>query len=535
MNDAELRKLFTDCVSGDISPEEHESLQEVLKGDSQARAAYREFMDLEAGLRTWATEDVAAELTHVVSPHRKAGERSKRRLLAVATVAASVAIVVMSLWMFWYQDDPSHLIAHPSDGDGVPTFASLGTIRQMEGCVWESPITLASGGKFSPGSLTLVSGNAELQFTSGTNIVLEGPCEVEVLSADAAYLLAGKIFVDVTELSDGFTLETPDATVVDLGTEYAVSLDDESTEVHVFEGSVIWEPGGNADATGAEQIEAGEARRYMRSRPTQGARIPLGMRQFVRSLEAAERDAAGSNLLAYDGFENLAGHIRRGRSGFGWTGGWESGQRGRRKIATVVDAPAGVVFGMERSGRRLLQLTEGDAIRRQLERPLSVESDNAYFVSFLLQSDCQPGKSGRFFEMSLSGEGSSKGQRARRGIAFGFSSDGLPFIKSGGSIEQAAPPIEDGVTYFCVAKMLVSAEGNVQTSYRVFRPGESIDAAEPSVWTCTGSTGQVDSSVSHIRFSVGAEGAYGIDELKIGTTWQSVTSVTSDAESAKAN
>jgi len=84
-------------------------------------------------------------------------------------------------------------------------------------------------------------------------------------------------------------------------------------------------------------------------------------------------------------------------------------------------------------------------------------------------------------------------------------------------------------------KILVSAEGNVQTSYRIFRPGESIDAAEPSVWTCTGSTDQVDSSVSHIRFSVGAEGAYGIDELKIGTTWQSVTSITSDAESSKAN
>ena len=530
MKDAELRRLFTDCVSGDISPEQHALLQEVLKGDSQARAAFREFMDLEAGLRTWATEDAEADLAYVALPHTKAGGGSKRRLLAFATVAASVALVALSLWVFWHQDDPSQPFARPSDGDGVSTFAWLGTIRQTEGCVWEPPITLASGSKFSSGSLSLVSGNAELQFTSGTNLVLEGPCEVEVLSVDVAYLLAGKVFVDVTELSDGFTLETPDATIVDLGTEYAVSLDDESTEVHVFEGSVIWEPGGDADAILAEQIEAGEARRYMRSRPTQGARIPLGLRQFVRSLEAAERDAGGSNLLAYDGFENLAGHIRRGRSGFGWSGGWESGQRGRRKIATVVDAPAGAVFGMERSGRRLLQLAEGDAIRRQLEQPLSLESDNAYFVSFLLQRDCEPGESGRFFETSISGDDGSKGRRARRGIAYGFSSDGLPFIKSGGTIVLAAPPIEDSVTYFCVAKVLVSAERNVQTSYRVFRPGESIDAAEPSVWTCTGSSDQIDSSVSQLRLSVGADGMYRIDELKIGRNWQSVTSM-SDSES----
>ncbi len=531
MHDAELRKQFADYVSGDISPEQHELLQEVLKGDSQARAAYREFMDLEASLRTWATEDAEAELTHVASPHGEAGKRSKRRLLAVATVAASVALVAMSWWMFWHQDQPSHPIAHPSGGSGVSTFASLGTIRQTDGCVWEPPIAVASGSKLSQGSLSLVSGSAELQFTSGTNIVLEGPCEVQVLSADAAYLLAGRIFVNVTELSDGFTLKTPDATIVDLGTEYAVSLDDESTEVHVFEGSVIWEPGGNADATVAEQIEAGEARRYMRSRPTHGARIALGLRQFVRSLEAAERDAAGSNLLAYDGFENLAGHIRRGRSGFGWSGGWESAQRGRRRIATVVDAPSGDVFGMERSGRRLLQLTEGDAIRRQLERPLTLESESAYFVSILLQRDCEPGESGRFFETSLSGEGGPKGRRARREIAFGVSSDGLPFIKSGGSIIRAAPPIEDSVTYFCVLKILVSAEGSVHTSYRVFRPGESMDDGEPTVWTCTGNTDQVDSRVSHLRFSVGAEAVYRIDELKIGRTWQSVTSLTSDTES----
>ena len=247
------------------------------------------------------------------------------------------------------------------------------------------------------------------------------------------------------------------------------------------------------------------------------------------------RDAAGSNLLAYDGFENLAGHIRRGRSGFGWSGGWESGQRGRRKIATVVDAPADAVFGMERSGRRLLQLSEGDAIRRQLERTLSLESDSAYFVSFLLQRDCEAGDSGRFFQASLSGEGGPKGRRVRREIAFGVSSDGLPFIKSGGSIRQAAPPIEDSVTYFCVMKILASADGSVQTSYRVFRPGESIDDGEPSVWTCSDSTSQVDSSLSHVRLSVGAEGTYRIDELKIGRTWQSVTSVTSGAESSMAN
>ena len=42
MNDAELKQLINDYVTGDISPEEHQDLQQRLKSDPQARAAFRE-------------------------------------------------------------------------------------------------------------------------------------------------------------------------------------------------------------------------------------------------------------------------------------------------------------------------------------------------------------------------------------------------------------------------------------------------------------------------------------------------------------
>ena len=401
MNDAELTSLFNACISGDISPEQHRALQEKLKSDPQARAAFREFMDIEAGLRTWASEDALADAikSDKLTRQQPTFSRSRvwrRRVSMAVTVAASLALLAFAGWYLGIQKDRNRQIANPARNPQVSPVAFFGTVRQTEDCVWKSPVTLASGSRLSTGTYSLTSGTAELKFTSGTDVLLEAPCELKVVSGDTAHLLAGNVFVNVTELSDGFILETPDATIIDEGTEYAVSLDDESTEVHVFEGSVIWEPVLGGEPAESEHIEAGEARRYLRSRPGKGARIPLEMRKFVRSLEASERETAGVNLLMYDGFENLAGRLRRDRSGFGWSGGWESGFAGRGRIATIVESPIGVVFGMDRSGRRQLQLSDGEAIRRDFERPLLLETGNAYFVSLLIQRASGGAEAGQY-------------------------------------------------------------------------------------------------------------------------------------------
>ena len=515
MNEAELRKLIDDYAAGSISEAAHAALQEALKSDAQARAVFRGTMDMEQGLRTWATEESLPTARPV--KHRRV--RALAPWIAAASVLAA-SIVAFLLGGFQWRGEPR---PEPIAAANPILEPPLGTLSSSEDCVWQSPRDTIHDGRFTTGRFQLISGTARLRFDSGTDVVLRGPGEVEVLSADSARLLVGNVVVHVTELSDGFTLNTPDALILDEGTEYAVSLDDEATEVHVFDGSVFWEPLAKADEGEVERIEAGEARRYSRSRPGRGARIPLGMRKFARRLEADVQASAEGRLSGYDGFENLAGRIRRGRSGFGWTGGWKSGFRGRGPVGSIVDAPDDTAFGSARQGRRLLQLSDGHAVTRDLETPLLLDPGEVTYLSFLARRRASASGTGRYLRVSLRDEGQRARRGARRELAVGVTSDGFPFVKTGGRIVQSAPPIEDDTTYLFVAKLVVSRDRVAEVSLRVYRPGESVDPQEPGTWTVMGQPGRCESAVSRIRLAVGDAAVWEIDELKIGATWHSVT------------
>lgn len=534
MNETELRKLIDLCVTGDITPEQHELLQVELKSNPQARAAFREQLDVEAALRTWAAEDESAAT--VTKRQHSAASRSLLARVMLA-FAASVAFIAVGWWMWGLRDgnQPQPIVEVPGDA-GVNRVVYVGTIGAQHDCVWQSDSTVITGGRFSSRKLSLTSGVAELKFDSGTNVILEGPCEFEILDVGTAKLLAGNVVVHVTELSDGFVLSTPEATIIDEGTEYAVSLGDESTEVHVFDGAILWEPISNDDAT--ERIESGEARRYSRSQPGRGAGIPIGQRLFVRQIEAEVRNEAGEALLAYDGFENLAGRIQRDRSGFGWSGGWQSGRRGRGQLGEIVNTPSDAVFGIERSGRRLLRLSAGEAIVRDFEKPLPLDTGNAYYVSFLLRrsavDEMSESTANEFFELALINDGERTGHRSRKWFTFGITSSRQPFIKSVGTIASAARVIDVDEHYFCIGKILVTHD-QVATSFRIYDSSESLDTQEPTAWTVVGSTGPCDFRLAGVRIGTAQDAKYDIDELRIGTTWLSVVATPSDGKMPSEN
>ena len=528
MSSEALQQSINALINGTITEAEHQSLQNHLKEDAKARAIFRERMDIEAGLRTWAADGGARR--HVLISD-SAREKSWRTAWGwhIALIATAASILAITVWWTQRPDtDPLNLAAQQNKRtpQATPLIAPpFGKWIAQADCVWQQPPSLPDG-MLGAGMIKLTSGAAELRFDSGTNVVLEGPCELLVNTADSARLLAGAVFVNVTEVSNGFLLETPEAQIIDEGTQYAVTLDSQATEVHVFDGSVIWTPTA-ADASFEDRIATGEARRYLRSEPGRSRRIPFGQRQFVRRIDEQVREAAGGALLAYDGFENLSGQLRRDRSGFGWSGGWESAGFGRGPLAEVVDAPDEVVFGKDRSGRRLLSLRGGESLRRQFEKPIELSPGETVFVSLLISrqssgelssGDREAGEQSAAIQIVLEPDSVSPRFTRRHSVSFGVRSDQRLFLNNSGTINETATSLAVDEPHLFVLKY--KADSNLTTAnLRVYRANELVDETQPSVWTVDGAASNGPTKFASVRLSLGTRAAAQIDELRVSDSW----------------
>ncbi|MBN1909692.1 MAG: FecR domain-containing protein [Pirellulales bacterium] len=160
------------------------------------------------------------------------------------------------------QRDPG-LAVHP-DGSPRHVAVSVAQVVRIHECAWKE-----SGGGVSTGEsliagqkIQLRRGLIELRFNDGARVVLEGPVTFDAQTARQGFLYDGSLAADVPKEAKGFTIATPSAKVVDLGTRFGVSVSTDGTvETHVFEGKV--EVTSDASSTGAppltRRLETGDA------------------------------------------------------------------------------------------------------------------------------------------------------------------------------------------------------------------------------------------------------------------------------------
>jgi len=73
----------------------------------------------------------------------------------------------------------------------------IATIQSCEDAAWESDLPTTPGSELIPGTLKLRTGLASIELRSGVSFVLEGPAEVELISAMKTRLVAGMVMVEV--------------------------------------------------------------------------------------------------------------------------------------------------------------------------------------------------------------------------------------------------------------------------------------------------------------------------------------------------
>ncbi len=85
--------------------------------------------------------------------------------------------------------------------------------------------------------MILARGVAEITFDDGAVVLIESPAEIKLETPYSMFTASGKVTAVVSKYATGFTVNTPYASVVDLGTEFGVDVDnDGSCSLHMFKG-----------------------------------------------------------------------------------------------------------------------------------------------------------------------------------------------------------------------------------------------------------------------------------------------------------
>lgn len=246
---SDLAKLMGHAVQGTASPEQWAKLQAILAEDVDARRAWREYVNVHAGLKTWCAMPGTVE-DSMPAPGR-------RRPWPALAAAAALLLAAFGAWR-------------------MSTSPSLGRLSRVNQAAWNGP---APGASIRPGRLDLLTGFAEITLANGIRLILESPVAIDLVSAERAILERGRVVAQVPPEGRGFTVDTPRARLVDHGTEFGVGVrEDGETEVQVFVGEVVAEFKGAA----SQRLEAGRALRIA----TTATDIPFEPERFVRLFPA---------------------------------------------------------------------------------------------------------------------------------------------------------------------------------------------------------------------------------------------------------
>jgi len=264
LSENELLELLSRHCTGGLNEEDARRLSDALRADAAARKIYIQYVDLHSWL-AWETSSAADLDALLPGPAGGRAATSSRRAnpqgrdvgrgalrffvatrLRVALTVASCFLAVL-LGMLAFTPAPRFRFAGSLPEDGASDRILAARITGSIDCVWqETSLPLGYGSSLYKGQqVELLEGAAEITFESGAVVTLRGPAVYVVDSNSSSSLRRGELTAVVPEAARGFAVQTPGASIVDLGTEFGVIVDQGEgeqaspvEEVHVFSGAI---------------------------------------------------------------------------------------------------------------------------------------------------------------------------------------------------------------------------------------------------------------------------------------------------------
>ncbi|MHC4996868.1 MAG: FecR domain-containing protein, partial [Planctomycetota bacterium] len=261
MNEQHFQWL-EDYRNGTIDDAAFDALQSELRTNAELRAAFLRYQSIDTGLRQLAEAEADREAFQDWddTPASLPFIRVERLHTALATAAAIAILILGSRVVFLELQTltPGARTVASTDPNTVPeteaTAQGVAVVTRLVDVTWsDDQGSRHVGQALTPGTLKMEAGLAQIEFFSGATLVVQGPVEIELESAWSARCLSGRLRAQVPPAARGFTVLTDDMKVVDLGTEFGVSVTESGADVQVFDGEVEIHP----DNRPTQLIEAG--------------------------------------------------------------------------------------------------------------------------------------------------------------------------------------------------------------------------------------------------------------------------------------
>jgi hypothetical protein len=136
----------------------------------------------------------------------------------------------------------------------------VATLTDSMDAKWD--VKIAPGASLQRGQFKLERGYARVAFRKGADVLIEAPAEFQLRSAQRMALDSGQLMAEVPPSARGFRVDTAQASIVDLGTQFGIKAgSDQTSDLHLFKGQASLTPRATGAAVAGQILTEGQARR----------------------------------------------------------------------------------------------------------------------------------------------------------------------------------------------------------------------------------------------------------------------------------
>ncbi|QNN21500.1 hypothetical protein HED60_04170 [Planctomycetales bacterium ZRK34] len=238
MPERELDNLMLRYLDGIVTPDEVDAMNQQLQQETEAQDRFIEltlrYALLHDALQGMDSRQEPVNREPTFTPTLRS-RFSRGRSVWYALAASLMLVAGIATYV---------LVSNPSTGFNPRASHGIALLTNATGAVFADGSRQPEiGAELNAGTLSLLSGSAQVMFSTGAVVDLRGPCTFAMTEPNRGHLFSGTLEVYVPDTAHGFTITAPhDVRVIDLGTRFIMQVDSDGvSDVRVLKGTVMVE------------------------------------------------------------------------------------------------------------------------------------------------------------------------------------------------------------------------------------------------------------------------------------------------------